>query len=117
MLFLLQNSTIFTVGLESMRENYVSSSVWVMRMGLEDGWSDRLMIEVSVDTYLDLVSVDFDSTLDGLFHMFCVEVAETEMFHSAVLLQVFHCINILGVIVLFDIIVSDRSRVCMLGVC
>jgi hypothetical protein len=86
-----------------MRENYVSSSVRVMRMGLEDGWSDQSMIEVWVDTYLDLVSVDFDSTLDGLFHMFCVEVAETEMFHSTVVLQVFHRINILGVIVLFHI--------------
>jgi hypothetical protein len=54
-----------------------------------------------VDTYLDLVSVDLDSTLNGLFHMFCVEVTETEMFHSAVLLQILHRIDILGVIVLF----------------
>jgi hypothetical protein len=30
MLFLLQKSTILTVGLESMRENYAAALVWVL---------------------------------------------------------------------------------------
>ena len=50
--------------------------------------------------YLDLVSVDLGSTLNCLLHVFCVEVAKTEMLDPAVLLEELQCIDILGVVVL-----------------
>lgn len=62
--------------------------------------------------YLDLVSVDLNSTLNRLLHMLCVEVAETKMLNSAVLLEVFQSINVLGVIVLDVTRISDRTSLC-----
>lgn len=52
-------------------------------------------------TDLDLVGYYFDATVDDSLHMFCVEVAETEMFHPFVLLEVLKGSDILVVIVLF----------------
>jgi hypothetical protein len=57
-------------------------------------------IEVGMVTYLDLVSVDFDSTFDYFLHVLCVEVAKTKVLDPAVLLEVFQGIDIVGVIVL-----------------
>lgn len=51
--------------------------------------------------YLDLVSVDLDSTLNCFLHVLCIEVAETEMLDAAVLLQILQGVNVLGVVVLF----------------
>ena len=50
--------------------------------------------------YLDLVSVDLDSTLNRFLHMLCVEVAETKMLDSAVLLEVLQSVNVLGIVIL-----------------
>lgn len=51
--------------------------------------------------YLDLVSVDLDSTLNCLLHVLCIEVAETQMLDPAVLLQILQGVNVLGIVILF----------------
>ena len=57
-----------------------------------------------MDSDLDLVGYYLDTTVDDSLHMFCVEVAEAEMFHSFVLLQVFEGAYILVVVVLFTLV-------------
>jgi len=67
--------------------------------------------EVGKSTYLYLISVDLDSTLDCFLHVLCVEIAKAKMLNSAVLLEVFQGIDILGVIVLNLVLAKKQGDV------